>query len=53
MREMLFECGLIYSKTFSERNGSQDISSADKCRITLRRESQNLGWSEEKIRREG
>ena len=31
LRLMLFECGLIYSRTFSERNGSQDISGTDKC----------------------
>lgn len=49
MQEMLFECGLIYSKTFSERNGSQDISGhSDKCMENIQeRESQNLGWGEE------
>lgn len=47
MQEMLFECGLTYSKTFSERNGRQDISGhSDKCMENIQeRESEpGMGW---------
>lgn len=53
MQEMLFECGLTYSKTFSERNGRQDISGhSDKCMENIQERVRTWDGVKREIRRE-